>query len=376
MAALISSVMNTKDKVPFYVNLCHEMGLQVLPPDVNESEVGFAVVGGKIRFGLNAVKGVGRGAIERIVEARADGRFTDLYDFCVRVDTTVVNKRALEALIKCGAFDSTGATRRGLLEALPMAMAEGDRRRKAAAIGQTDLFAALGGGADGAPAEQAHAHRPPISPVEFDHERLLAMEKEALGLYVSSHPLHSLRDQLHREIDVPVSRLAQAQEGSFVWTGGIITAIQRKTMKNGGAMLVFRLEDVDGGCEVFAFNDVVEANRELLVEDNVIKVRGRVDRREEDTKLIAAEVKHFDGVSESRPLQLTIDAERVHAGVVDELKEILVEFPGQVPVVLTMVTEQGNARLRIGDRYKVAPEGGLYAELKALLGDSCLQLGR
>ncbi len=140
MAALISSVMNTKDKVPFYVNECHEMGIKVLPPDVNESDVGFTVVEDKIRFGLNAVKGVGRGAIEAIIAARADAPFTSLHDFCARVDSSVANRRTLEALIKCGAFDSTGDTRKGMLEALPAAAAAGDRRRRAAAIGQIDMF--------------------------------------------------------------------------------------------------------------------------------------------------------------------------------------------------------------------------------------------
>ncbi|NLG65400.1 MAG: DNA polymerase III subunit alpha, partial [Actinobacteria bacterium] len=149
MAALISSVMNTKDRVPFYVSQCHQMGIQVLPPDVNESDVGFTVVGGRIRFGLNAVKGVGRTAIEAVLRAREQGRFQTLYDFCIRVDTALVNKRALEALIKCDAFDSTGDTRRGMLEVLPLAMAEGDRRRKCEAIGQTDLFCMGGEGSEG-----------------------------------------------------------------------------------------------------------------------------------------------------------------------------------------------------------------------------------
>jgi DNA polymerase-3 subunit alpha len=140
MAALISSVMNTKDKVPFYVNQCHEMGIEVLPPDVNESDVGFTVVEGKIRFGMNAVKGVGRGAIEAVIAARADGPFTSVYDFCARVDSQLANKRTLEALIKSGAFDSTGDPRRGMLEALPTAMADGQRRRKDRARGQGGLF--------------------------------------------------------------------------------------------------------------------------------------------------------------------------------------------------------------------------------------------
>ena len=131
MAALVSSVMNTKDKVPFYVNQCHEMGIEVLPPDVNESDVGFTVVEGKIRFGMNAVKGVGVGAIEAIIAAREDGGpFASVFDFCARVDSQMANKRVLEALIRSGAFDSTGDPRRGMLEVLPLAMADGERRAR------------------------------------------------------------------------------------------------------------------------------------------------------------------------------------------------------------------------------------------------------
>ena len=374
MAALISSVMNTKDKVPFYVSQCHAMGVEVLPPDVNESEVGFTVVGNKIRFGLNAVKGVGKTAIEAIVRARADGPFTDIYDFCVRVDTTVVNKRALEALVKCGAFDSTGHTRRGILEALPLAMAEGDRCRKAEAIGQTDLFGMLDGGGQ---SDGPCSHHAPISGQEFEREQLLQLEKEALGLYVSSHPLEGLRRQLHDEIDVPVGRLASSPDGAVLWTGGVITSFQRKAMKSGATMAVFRLEDVDGGCEAFVFADLYEQNTELLREDAIVKIKGRVDRKaEDDIKLRALEVKPFDGVSESRPLRVVVDAERVHSELLGELKEIFAEFPGRVPVVLTLLTSEGQARLRVGDRYRVEPAGGLYAELKALLGEGCIELSR
>jgi DNA polymerase-3 subunit alpha len=402
MAALISSVMNTKDKVPFYVNKCHEMGIRVLPPDVNESGVSFAVVEGCIRFGLNAVKGIGEKAIETIVRARdAGGRFTSIYDFCARVDTAAVNKRALEALIKCGALDSTGDSRQGMLTALPQAMAEGERRRKARAIGQTDLFGMLldgaggpaaddggatGGGpsAQGGPAAAGHdpaagdamMPHPPVPAEEFDRDRLLAFEKEVLGLYVSSHPLEGLRDQLHGEIEVPVTRLPEARDGAFVWSGGLVAGLQRRAMKNGNTMAVFRLEDVDGGCEVLAFGDVYEKCREILVEDEVIKVRGRVDRKGEgDVKLIAAEVKRFGGVSETRPLNVVVDAERAQAGLFDELHQILADFPGSVPVVLTMVTRDGRAKLRVGDGLRVSPAGGLYAELKALLGESCIEVG-
>jgi DNA polymerase-3 subunit alpha len=382
MAALITSVMNTKDQVPFYVNQCHEMGIRVLPPDVNESGNDFTVVGSSIRFGLNAVKGVGKSAVLDIIRAREGGRIVSLYDFCARVESTAVNKRTLEALVKCGALDSTGATRKGMLEALPLAMAEGEQKRKARAIGQTDLFGMLGGGNGGggdagAAGGDAVFHHPPISTEEYDRDKLLAMEKEALGLFVSSHPLEGLRDQLHEEIDTPVARLGEARDGVAVWSGGLVAGLQRRSMKNGGIMATFRLEDVDGGCEVLAFNDVYEQSRHLLVEDNMVKVKGRVDRRSEDeTKLIAVEIKPFGGVSESRPLNVVVDADRAQASLFDELREILVSFPGAVPVVLTMVSRDGTAKVRLGDDLRVSPAHSLYAELKALLGESCMELGR
>src|SRR6188472_2090801 len=204
MAALISSVMNTKDRVPFYVNACREMGIDVLPPDVNFSECDFAVVEGRIRFGLNAVKNVGDSAARAIVAARAEGGpFSSLWEFTERVDPQVVNKRALESLVKCGALDSTGASRRGMLEALEHALSHGQRAQDERLRGQESLFAE---------ADQKLEH-PPIGSEEFEKNDLLRNEKEALGLYVSEHPLEAIRDQLRRKTDASLADLERRRDG-------------------------------------------------------------------------------------------------------------------------------------------------------------------
>jgi DNA polymerase III subunit alpha len=369
MAALVSSVMNTKDKVPFYVNQCHEMGIEVLPPDVNDSDAGFTVVGGKIRFGLNAVKGVGRGAIEAIIGARADGPFTSVFDFCARVDSQLVNKRTLEALVKSGAFDSTGDPRRGMLEALPAAMSDGERRRKDRARGQGGLF-------DTVAAEEHGAHQPAVPQREFDQSTLLREEKEALGLYVSAHPLQGLREQLRDEIEIPVGALDDAGDGAVTWTGGIVSGAQKRVSKNGGVWLSFRLEDVDGGIECRAWPKVYETYRDLLVEDAIIKIKGRIEKRAEgDSVLGAIEVVKFNGVSEYHPLEVVLDAGCVRPEVIDDLRRVLADFPGHVPVVVQMVRGEQRARMRVGDQLRVDPVAGLYAELKALLGESCIGVG-
>jgi DNA polymerase-3 subunit alpha len=370
MAALVSSVMNTKDKVPFYVNQCHEMGIEVLPPDVNTSDVEFTVVEGKIRFGMNAVKGVGVGAIEAIIAAREEGgQFTSIYDFCARVDSQQANKRVLEALIRAGAFDSTGDPRRGMLEALPLAMADGERRRKDSASGQGGLFDLV------APEDSGHP-RPTVPQVEFDQATKLKAEKEALGLYVSAHPLQGLRDQLRDEIEMPVGALDDAGDGAVTWTGGIVSGAQKRVSKNGGVWLLFRLEDVDGAVECRAWPKVYEQYRDLLVEDAVVKVKGRIEKRAEgDSVLAVIEVVRFNGVSEYHPLEVVVDAACVRPEVIDDLKRVLSDFPGHVPVVLQMVRGEQRARLRVGDGLRVDPVAGLYAELKALLGESCIGVG-
>jgi DNA polymerase-3 subunit alpha len=346
------------------------MGIDVLPPDVNTSVVEFTVVEGKIRFGMNAVKGVGEGAIEAIIAAREEGGpFESIYDFCARVDSQMANKRVLEALIRAGAFDSTGDPRRGMLEALPLAMADGERRRKDAAHGQGGLF-------DLVAPEESGQPRPTVPQAEYDQATLLKAEKEALGLYVSAHPLQGLREQLHDEIEVPVARLDDVGDGAVTWTGGIVSGAQKRVSKNGGVWLLFRLEDVDGAVECRAWPKVYEQYRELLVEDAIVKIKGRVEKRAEgDSVLGVIEVVPFNGVSEYHPLTVVIDAGCVAPSVIDDLKRVLSDFPGSVPVVLQMIQGEQRAKLRVGDKLRVEPAAGLYAELKALLGESCIGVG-
>ena len=204
MAALISSVMDTKDKVPFFVNQAEAMGIEILPPDVNQSDHEFMVVDGNIRFGLDAVKGVGYAAVEAIKRAREEGGpFTSLWDFCERVDGRAVNKRSIEALIKCGAFGSTGATRRGMLEVLEAAQAAGQQGQQDAQIGQGSIFDLGGFGDDGGAAPFAAPSHPPIPTDEFERTELLAMEKESIGLFISEHPLKRVREALRVKADCP-----------------------------------------------------------------------------------------------------------------------------------------------------------------------------
>src|SRR5262245_31029387 len=241
MAALISSVMNTKDRVPIYVNACHEMGIEVLPPDVNESQVDFSVVDGKIRFGLNAVKGVGEGAGRLLIAARHDGGpFESIWDFTERVDPSVSNKRVLEALVKCGALPGS---RRGMLAVLEQAVAWGQKQQADRLAGQGSIF-------DLGPVEDERPRHHPATPTEeFEKSELLKLEKEVLGLYVSEHPLSAIRDQLRRKSDATIGELERRRDGEVVTIGGIVAGVRHMTTKRGEAMVFLRLEDVTGGIE-------------------------------------------------------------------------------------------------------------------------------
>jgi DNA polymerase-3 subunit alpha len=364
MAALISSVMNTKDRVPFYVNACHEMGIEVLPPDVNESQVDFAVVGGKIRFGLNAVKGVGESAAQSLIAAREEGGpFDSIWEFTERVDPTVSNKRVLEALVKCGALPGS---RKGMLDVLEQAVAWGQKQQADRLAGQASIF-------DLGPAEETQPrHHPPTPTGEFERAELLRMEKEVLGLYVTEHPLANVRLELRRKTDATIGELDRRRDGEVVTVGGIVSSLRQATTKRGDAMVFLQLEDVTGGVEAVVFNSTYERARNLCTTDRILIVKGRVDRKEGETKLVALEVDAFEAVQELREVRLRIDATRARAGTIRELAQLIRDFPGDSPVYADLVTSQGTKVYAFGPEYRVRPAPDFYAEVKMLLGESAV----
>ncbi len=363
MASLISSVMSTKDRVPFYVNACDEMGIEVLPPDVNESQLDFAVVEGKIRFGLSAVKNVGEPAARAIIRGREEGGpFTSIWEFCERVDPQASNKRALESLVKCGALDSTGATRRGMLEALEAALSHGARAQTDRLLGQSSLFG-----------EEEKLENVPISGEEFEKSELLRLEKEVLGLYVSEHPLHAIRDQLRRKTDCALADVERRRDGEMVTVGGIVSALKHLTTKKGEPMVFMRLDDVTGGAEVVVFNSVYAHARELCVMDRILVVKGRIDHKQEgETKLLAMEVAPFEAVAERKEVTIKIDARRARAGVVRDLALLVKDFPGETRVNLLLEMTEGTKQLVLGPQYKVKPVPDFFAEAKMLLGEAAV----
>jgi DNA polymerase-3 subunit alpha len=370
MAALISSVMNTKDKVPYYVNACHDLAIDVLPPDVNTSQIDFAVVEGKIRFGLNAVKNVGESACRSIVRAREEGgTFTSIWDFTERVDPQTVNKRALESLVKCGALDSTGSPRRGMLECLEQALAWGQKQQSDKLLGQGSIFD-LGDDAGG---DTATRHHPVIPAGELAKNELLKLEKETLGLYVSDHPLTPIRDQLRRKTDCAINELERRRDGEIVTVGGIVSSLKQMTTKKGDPMVFAGLEDVTGFCEVVAFNSVYTHARDLLVQDSIVIVKGRIDQKGAgETKLVAIEVTGFEATPERTEVRLKVDARIAPAGVVRELASLVKDFPGEAPVYVDLVTSMGSKLLELGPKYRVKPVPDFFAEVKALLGEAAV----
>jgi DNA polymerase-3 subunit alpha len=370
MAAVLTSVMDTKDRVPFYVSASSDMGLEVLPPDVNKSESGFAVTGeSEIRFGLTAVKGVGENAVHALIEERtANGPYTTIWDFCRRVDPAQLNKRALESLIRGGALDCTGASRAGMLDALPAAMAQAAKRRSDQAAGQESLFGLLED--SGAGSMEAD---PPITMPEMDKDELLAGEKEAIGLYVSSHPLADCRRQLRRLTTVTIGEVGSLADGQSVTLGGLVGAVKNITTKRGEPMAFVRLDDLEGAIEVVVVPQVLAAAREILAEDALVLITGRIDQKGEgETKLVAQAVDAFqpDPADEEDRLLLEVEASRFAQADMGLLKKLFSDHPGEACVIVSLRTPEGETRIRLGREYQVDPgDRGLLASLKSMFGE-------
>ncbi len=398
MAALISSVMDTKDKVPFFVAQTESMGIEILPPDVNESDHEFMVVEGNIRFGLDAVKGVGYAAVEAIKRAREDQRsgdeaagrgrrpFTSLWDFCERVDCRAVNKKAIEALIKCGAFGSTGATRRGMLEVLESAQAAGQKTQLDAQIGQGSIFDLGGLGGAAATTAFTPAH-PPIPTHEYERPELLALERESVGVFITEHPLKRVREALRVKADCSCAQLPEQRDGDWVKVGGMITESKKIRTRTGTPMMFATLDDLEGSVEIVVFEKTLEAVQQVIAADEIVLVRGRVDHKEAGKScVIVQDAERFDpseaeidkakeqvaklaATAAPGSLRLRVDAARLQPAVIDDLRDLFQRYPGEAEFVLEMHTRSGVRCLRFGDGFKIAGrDAGLQSELRNLLG--------
>jgi DNA polymerase-3 subunit alpha len=372
MAAILTSVKDDKDKKPFYLNACRLMNIEVLPPDVNESEQDFTPSGDAIRYGLSAVRNVGAGAVALILDARnKKGRFESFTDFCRKVEPGVLTKKVLESLSVAGAFGSLGYTRRGMLEGHDKISGPISAERKSEAAGQFSLF----GGASEVPHEYDESG---LYAEEFDKHNLLRLEKEVLGQFVTDHPLLAVKDALRAAADLELSDVETLGDGDLVTVGGIAASVQRKFTKKGEPFATFRLEDLVGGVQVVAFPDVWDQVSELVASDSVILVKGRVDLRMRELQIRAMDIRALDPAANVPSLNVSVVVEvpavNCTNGMLVRLKETLAAHPGAAPVHMRLVGETGVTPLKLGDGFRVDPSAGLLSELRLLLGPNAVRL--
>jgi len=366
MAALLTEDMGNTDKVIKSIGDCREMGIEVLPPDINESDRSFRVLERAMRFGLGAVKNVGEGAIEAIIEARGEEPFKDLFDFCERVDLRRVNKRVIEALIKCGAFDSTGGLRSQLMAVLEEAAATGQRVREERESAQASLFGVgelVRGGNGG-------ANRLPDIP-EWDEKYRLASEKEAIGFFITGHPLDRYVADMKRFSNADSYSILEMKEKSEVKICGVSTALKEIMTKKGDRMAFISLEDLTGCVEVVVFSDVYAKCSEWLKSDDPIHVTGTVEQGEKGAKIMASDIVLLRDLNEQRThrVNFTIDAKEADPGKLTTLKGILSRYQGSCRSFLHLDMENSSrVTIKLSEVYKVSASEELTVEVSNLFG--------
>jgi DNA polymerase-3 subunit alpha len=372
MAALLTSVADNTDKIAEYVQECRELGIAVLPPEINESDLYFTAHDGRIRFGLGAIKNVGEVAVQAILEARGARPFKSFVDFCRRVDPQRVNREALEALIKAGAFDRF-ATRKGLLKQVEVGLelahlASAERRS-----GQRSFFA-----------EEELTPALTIGREEFPPEELLRFEKELLGLYLSSHPLFEWEEELACLRSHSLNELEGVQAGEPVYLGGRIDGVRVVTTSKGRRMAFVRLEDLKGKAELTVFSDLYERRASLIQEDNLVYVIGRAEERAGQTQVVVEEIYPLEEAGALVELHLLLPLDEVDEPLLERLREVLRRSPGRTGVFLQLQLISGEESsqplsqelIKAGKEFSVRLSKGLLQELEGLLGQERLKLVR
>ncbi len=372
MAALLSCDMNNTDKVVVYINECKEHEIEVLPPDINESNRDFAVVNDRIRFGLAAVKNVGSAAIDSILEVRDQGgRYTSLDDLCARVDARRVNRRVIESLIKAGAFDSLGAKRSQLFAILDQAMNRAQSSQRDKQSGQISLFAAL----PKTLVSETTIELPDLP--EWEEQEKLAYEKETVGFYITGHPLDNHRRELKEVVDTDLAGLATWPEGQPVRIGGLVRTIKEHKNKKGERMAFLTVEDTTGAVEVIVFADLFRENGALLASTAPIIIQGRYEKNESGGKIIA---ETMDPIEEARRkftarIHVVLAAGQINRPVLDGLKQTARRHYGACPLLVTLhFAEQGEVDLVPGNDLTVQPGPAFTSEMEKLLGAGALRV--
>lgn len=372
MSALLTSEIGNQEKLTQYLNECRDMGIPILPPDVNSSELAFSPAGQSIRFGLTAIKNVGEAAIDSVLSARWKlGRFDSLHQFCENVDLRLLNKRVIESLIKAGAMDSLGAGRSQMAAVLDRAMELGARRQREAASGQHGLF--MGGNEPQAPPPLTLPNVP-----EWSESERLAGEKEVLGFYVTGHPLEKYMGRLASLTRNDSSSLESVEHEAPVTLAGILTNLRVRPSKKGDLWASANLEDMRGSVDLLVFPQALQQLQGVLKNDVALLIKGRV-RHEENarTKVVVSEAKPLDAATNgSKPdLLIRVDLSTARETVVDDVEKLLAEFPGENPVVFEL-TRPGEfqARLRPRKVRTVKADGDLLKRLKGICGEEAVLL--
>ena len=368
MAALLTSVRDDKDKSALYLNECRRMGIKVLPPDVNESDSGYTPIGKDIRFGLTAIRNVGENVVASIIENRkTKGKYVSFGEFLAKVDAHVCNKKTVESLIKAGAFDSLAHTRRGLMMVYLEALDAVGEAKRAEAIGQFDLFGSANTNSSVSGVDLD------IPNSEWEKMMLLGYEREMLGLYVSDHPLLGVEHILKSVADFSISQLSEVPHDQIISIGGLITQIQRKVSKQGTPWAIVTVEDLEGAVDVLFFSNAYATHGVNLVEDRIVAIRGRVDKREEQPRISALDLTLPDLKQvPTGPLIISMAASRCTPPVIDRMSEILKSHPGAREVHLRLIDGEKKTILKLDEALKVTSSPGLSADLKTVLGPDCL----
>jgi len=368
MAALLTSVRDDKDKSALYLNECRRMGIKVLPPDVNESDSEYTPRGNDIRFGLTAIRNVGENVVLSIIGNRkAKGKYVNFGEFLTKVDVIVCNKKTIESLIKAGAFDSLNHTRRGLMMIFLEALDAVSEAKRAESIGQFDLF----GAANATTSISGVALDIPNT--EWEKMMLLGYEREMLGLYVSDHPLLGVEHVLRSVADFSISQISEVGHDQIITIGGLITQIQRKVSKQGTPWAIVTVEDLEGAVDVLFFSNAYATHGVNLVEDRIVAIRGRVDKREEQPRISALDLTMPDlKQAPTGPLIISMEMARCTPPVIDRMKEILRSHPGGREVHLRLADGEKKTILKLDEALKVTSSPSLSADLKTVLGPDCL----